>query len=68
MVLGHRGGFKPDNTIKTFKRALEAGVEAVELDVSTVYIKVTLGMAKQRRSANGSACRRQRRAERLWLP
>lgn len=32
-VQGHRGGFKPDNTISTFTRSLESGLEAIELDV-----------------------------------
>lgn len=34
IVQGHRGGYKPDNTIKTFLRSLESSLEAIELDVS----------------------------------
>ena len=34
MIQGHRGGFKPDNTIRAFTMALEHNVEAIELDVS----------------------------------
>jgi glycerophosphoryl diester phosphodiesterase len=26
MVQGHRGGFKPDNTLRGFSKALEAGL------------------------------------------
>ena len=33
IVQGHRGGFKPDNTLRTFQKSLESGLEAIELDV-----------------------------------
>jgi len=33
VIQGHRGGFKPDNTIGTFTRSLESGLDAIELDV-----------------------------------
>jgi len=33
MIQGHRGGFKPDNTMATFNRSMESGQEAIELDV-----------------------------------
>jgi glycerophosphoryl diester phosphodiesterase len=32
-IQGHRGGYKPDNVIATFKKSLENGLEAIELDV-----------------------------------
>ena len=32
-IQGHRGGYKPDNVIGTFKKSLENGLEAIELDV-----------------------------------
>lgn len=35
MIIGHRGacGYSPENTLASFSRALEIGVDAVELDV-----------------------------------
>lgn len=33
MIQGHRGGFKPDNTLKGFRMALENSIDAIELDV-----------------------------------
>lgn len=33
--MGHRGGFRPDNSIESFKKALDHGnIPIVELDVS----------------------------------
>ncbi len=34
-IIGHRGacGYEPENTISSFKKALELGVDAIELDV-----------------------------------
>jgi glycerophosphoryl diester phosphodiesterase len=38
LVIGHRGaaGLEPENTLRSFKRALEIGVDAIELDVYCV--------------------------------
>ncbi|MEM3174237.1 MAG: glycerophosphodiester phosphodiesterase family protein, partial [Candidatus Bathyarchaeia archaeon] len=35
LKIGHRGAkaYEPENTIRSFKRALELGVNAIELDV-----------------------------------
>ena len=33
IVQGHRGGFKPDNVMSTFKRSVQEGLEAIEIDV-----------------------------------
>jgi glycerophosphoryl diester phosphodiesterase len=35
VIIGHRGacGYEPENTLRSFRRALELGVDAVELDV-----------------------------------
>ena len=33
LVVGHRGGFKPDNTLSAFKQAKDNNLKAVELDV-----------------------------------
>lgn len=32
-IQGHRGGFKPENTMSSFKQAVEHGLDAIELDV-----------------------------------
>ena len=38
IICGHRGGFKstnsPENTIQAFSKAIEIGLQAIELDVS----------------------------------
>ena len=35
MVIGHRGGsFGPENSLKTFRGAVENGLEGIEFDVS----------------------------------
>ena len=38
LVIGHRGaaGLSPENTLPSFARAYELGVQAVELDVPVV--------------------------------
>jgi glycerophosphoryl diester phosphodiesterase len=38
MIIGHRGaaGLEPENTLRSFRRALELGVDAIELDVHRV--------------------------------
>jgi glycerophosphoryl diester phosphodiesterase len=33
MIQGHRGGYSPENTMKSFRQALERGIEGIELDV-----------------------------------
>ena len=33
-IQGHRGGFQPDNTLASFKMALDHQIEGIELDVS----------------------------------
>jgi glycerophosphoryl diester phosphodiesterase len=35
LVVGHRGvaGHEPENTLRSFRRALEFGVDGIELDV-----------------------------------
>jgi len=33
IIQGHRGGFKPDNVMSTFKRSVLEGLEAIEIDV-----------------------------------
>jgi len=32
-VIGHRGGFKPPNTLFAFKQAVEHGIDGIELDI-----------------------------------
>jgi len=32
-VQAHRGGFKPDNLLSSFKRAIESGIKAIEMDL-----------------------------------
>lgn len=34
VVMGHRGGFLPGNSLQVFTRAIEEGVQSIELDVS----------------------------------
>jgi glycerophosphoryl diester phosphodiesterase len=34
IIAGHRGGFKPDNTLYAFKKAKFHNLDMVELDVS----------------------------------
>src|SRR5215468_1025511 len=38
MIIGHRGaaGLEPENTLRSFARAIEIGVDAIELDVYCV--------------------------------
>ena len=33
LIVGHRSGFKPENTLLAFMQAREHGIQAVELDV-----------------------------------
>ncbi|MEN8136693.1 MAG: glycerophosphodiester phosphodiesterase, partial [Thermodesulfobacteriota bacterium] len=35
LVIGHRGamGYEPENTLASFRKALELGVDGIELDV-----------------------------------
>jgi glycerophosphoryl diester phosphodiesterase len=47
MVIGHRGlcgEAEPENTLKAFKKALESGAEAVEIDVRLTKDKVPIVM------------------------
>jgi len=32
-IQGHRGGFRPENTLEGFTMAVEKGLDAIELDV-----------------------------------
>jgi glycerophosphoryl diester phosphodiesterase len=34
VIVGHRGGFKPANSLHSFQKAKEHSLQAVELDVS----------------------------------
>lgn len=56
-VVGHRGaaGLEPENTIVSFKRALELGVDNVELDVHLTKDKelVVIHDATVNRTTNG---------------
>ena len=38
LIIGHRGaaGLEPENTLRSFARAIEIGVDAIELDVYCV--------------------------------
>ena len=40
-IQGHRGGYKPDNVIATFKKSLENGLEAIELDVRALEFDIS---------------------------
>jgi glycerophosphoryl diester phosphodiesterase len=44
LIIGHRGaaGLEPENTIRSFKRALEIGVDAIELDVYCVDDRIVV--------------------------
>jgi glycerophosphoryl diester phosphodiesterase len=33
-VMGHRGGFLPENTMLGFSEAVKNGIDAIELDVN----------------------------------
>lgn len=37
VIIGHRGGFLPENTLSAFRQAKEHQLQAVELDVSINY-------------------------------
>ena len=64
MVIGHRGGFfGPENSMKTFKAAIDHKLEGIEFDVSldiNLANFMSLGLAKQGQSANGSPWRQRR--------
>ncbi len=48
LVMAHRGGFKPDNSLESFKKCLDLGtIPIIELDVSSCLI-LNLGVANQR--------------------
>ena len=48
-IHGHRGGFKPENTMQGFASAIENGLDAIELDVLILNFVFTnlnsIGMA-----------------------
>ena len=33
MIIAHKGGFKPDNSLRAFKEAIRHGFEGIEFDV-----------------------------------
>lgn len=33
-IQGHRGGYKPENTMTAFRTAIERDLDAIELDVN----------------------------------
>jgi glycerophosphoryl diester phosphodiesterase len=45
MIQGHRGGYSPENTMKSFREALRRGVEGIELDVSYLISLFELDLA-----------------------
>ena len=45
VIQGHRGGFKPDNSMQSFIKAKQNGLEAIELDVSIGWSKYYLYLA-----------------------
>jgi glycerophosphoryl diester phosphodiesterase len=57
LKVGHRGAraYEPENTIRSFKRAVEMGVDAVELDVRATKDKqiVVIHDADVKRTTNG---------------
>ena len=57
-VLGHRGcaGIEPENTMRAFKRAMDLGVDFIELDVRTSKDKklVVIHDDKVDRTTNGN--------------
>jgi glycerophosphoryl diester phosphodiesterase len=44
-ICGHRGGFKPQNSLQAFLTAVEHGIKMIELDVSVPVFHTFLGMA-----------------------
>lgn len=48
-IQGHRGGFQPENTMMGFRKAVQSGLDAIELDVSgTLKLNTPLGLADKR--------------------
>ncbi len=48
MIQGHRGGYSPENTMKSFNQALERGIEGIELDVwPEILLSIFLDLAHQ---------------------
>jgi glycerophosphoryl diester phosphodiesterase len=37
VIMGHRGGSKPDNSVESFKKAVDDKLQVIELDVSAKY-------------------------------
>lgn len=58
MKIGHRGAraYEPENTLSSFRRALELGVDAVELDVRKTFDNklVVIHNANVNKTTNGS--------------
>ena len=69
-IQGHRGGFKPENTMASFKQAVEHGLDAIELDVINInfhfkicFSSLNIGMAYKGRSFDSYPRRRQWRTQ-----
>jgi len=60
--VGHRGAraYEPENTLRSFKKAIELGVDAVELDVRTtkddVIVVIHDADVKRTTNGNGQVC------------
>jgi glycerophosphoryl diester phosphodiesterase len=57
LIIGHRGaaGLEPENTLRSFRRALEIGVDALELDVHLVESQlIVFHDDRLERTTNGS--------------
>ena len=56
-VIGHRGaaGYEPENTIRSFKKAIAFGVDTIELDVRLTKDKKLIVLHDQEldRTTNG---------------
>ena len=59
-IQGHRGGYKPENTMKSFTQALDQGLSGIELDVMLFTWNKCIGLANERWGARYPSRRRQR--------